>query len=200
MHTVDILRHLVENNLVLTYLLVFLLTILEGEIVIISAGILVLLGALNFWLSLLVVFGGAFTKTILGYSFGQFLHKRFNNHRFFKYIERRVLNIMPHFERKPFWSIFVSKFIMMNHLVIVFSGYKNINFRKYIEAEISSTLFWAPGLMLLGYFFSYTAINISDEIGKFFLIVIVLTILFVLFDKLIARLYEIFEEFYSDTN
>ena len=198
MYTVNILKHLVENNLAFTYLLIFLITIFEGEIVVISAGILVLLGALNFWFSFLIIFCGAMVKTLVGYSLGKLLHKKFNNHKSFQYIEKRVRTIMPHFEQRPFWSIFISKFIMMNHLVIVFAGYKNINFRKYLEAEVSSTLFWVPGLMLLGYFFSYTAINVSNEIWKFTLIVLVLIILFILFDKLVSWLYEIFEEFYHD--
>ena len=200
MNTVNILRHLVENNLVFTYLLIFLITIVEGEIVTISAGILVLLGAINFWFALIVIFCGGMVKTFLGYFIGKSLHQKFNNHRFFKYIERRVHSIMPHFEEEPFWSIFISKFIMMNHLVIVFAGYKNINFKKYLEAEISSTLFWVPGLMLLGYFFSYTAIRVSDEIWRFSLVILFLTILFFLFDRFVSWLYELFEEFYHDHN
>jgi membrane protein DedA with SNARE-associated domain len=198
MYTVNILNHFVENNLVFTYFIIFLITIFEGEIVSISAGILVLLGALNFYLVLVVIFCGGMVKTFLGYFLGQCLHRKFNNNRFLRYVEKRVLNIMPHFERKPFWSIFLSKFLMINHLVIIFAGYKNINFKKYIEAEISSTLFWVPGLVLLGYFFSYTAIRISHEIWTFSLIVLLLTLLFIIVDKLVAWVYDIFEELYDN--
>lgn len=197
MYTVNILRHLVENNLAFTYLIIFLVTIFEGEIVSISAGILVLLGALNFWIALLVILCGGFVKTLSGYFLGKFLHKKFNSHKLFMHIERRVHNVMPHFQHRPFWSIFISKFIMMNHLVILFAGYKNINFSKYLRAEISSTLFWAPGLMLLGYFFSYTAIRVSHEIWRFSLIVVALIIAFFVIDKLVAAAYEVFEEYYE---
>ena len=137
MHTVNILKHLVENYLIFTYIVIFLITIFEGEVVAISAGILVLLGALNFWLCLIVILSGGMVKTFIGYFLGKFLHRKFNNHKFFQYIEKRVLSVMPHFERKPFWSIFISKFILINHLVIIFSGYKNINFKQYLRAEIS---------------------------------------------------------------
>src|SRR3989338_3619920 len=199
MYTVNILTQLVENNLILAYLLVFLITIVEGEIVSISAGILVLLGAFNFWIALSLIFLGGMVKTFFGYFFGQSIHKRFNNHKFFQYNEKRVLGIMPHFKQKPFWSIFISKFMMVNHLVILFAGYHNINFRKYLKAEISSTIFWAPGLMLLGYFFSYTAIRVSNEIWNFSVIIIGFIVLFILFDKLVSWLYELFEEFYAES-
>src|SRR3989338_4484367 len=197
MHTVNILTQLVESNLVLAYFLIFLITIVEGEIVSISAGILVLLGALNFWIALGCIFLGGMIKTFLGYFLGRSLHQRFNDHRIFKFIERRVLLVMPHFKQKPFWSIFISKFIMVNHLVILFAGYHNIDFKKYLRAEVSSTLFWAPGLMLLGYFFSYTAIRASNEIWNFSMLILIFMILFVLFDKLVSWLYELFEEFYN---
>src|SRR6185369_7634465 len=134
-------------------------------------------------------------KTVLGYLLGKFIFRKFNKNKFLKHIDKRVHHFMPHFEKKPFWSIFISKFILINHLVIVFAGYRSINFKKYLQAEISSTLLWAPGLILLGYFFSYTAIRISHEIWKFSLIVIALIILFIIFDKLIAWIYELFEEF-----
>lgn len=105
---------------------------------------------------------------------------------------------MPNFEQKPFWSIFISKFIEgANHIVIIFSGYKKIDYKKYLRAEIISTLIWAPLLLSLGYFFGYTALNISKEIWRFSLIILILMILFFLVDKLIGWIYEIFEEFYD---
>lgn len=199
MYTVDILKHLIETHLAWSYFFIFFATIFEGEIVALSAGVLVLFGVINFWVACLLVFCGGMIKTILGYFLGKFLHRKFNNYRFFQYIEKKVLSIMPHFEQKPFWSIFISKFIMMNHIVIIFAGYKNVNFKKYFKAEISSTAFWAPGLILLGYFFSYAAIRVSNEIWTFSLIFLILTILLTIFDKLIKWIYEIFEEFYDKT-
>jgi len=198
MHTVQFLNHLIESNLVLAYVLIFFTTIFEGEIVAISSGILVLLGVLDWGIVLPIIFLGGMMKTILGYFLGKFIYRKFNKNKFLKYIERRVRHVMPHFERKPFWSIFISKFILINHLVIIFSGYKNINFKKYLQAEICSTILWAPALLMLGYFFSYTAIRVSHEIWKFSLVVVILIILFIIFDKLIAWVYELFEEFYDN--
>jgi len=53
---------------------------------------------------------------------------------------------------------------------------------------------WAPLMLLLGYFFSYTALNISRDIWKFLIVVISLYIIFILFDKLVSWIYELFEE------
>ena len=194
MHTVNILKHLVENHLALAYVLIFLITIVEGEIVVISAGILVLLGALNFWLSLTVILFAGMVKTLAGYLLGRFLHKKFNSHRFFQYMQKRVLSVMPHFAEKPFWSIFFSKFLIgVNHSVIVFSGYQKVNFRTYFKAEFLSTIIWAPGFIALGYFFSYTALRITKRLSEFFLIIILCVIGFFLLDKLLTVFIDAFE-------
>ena len=200
MHTVNLLIRLVEHHQILAYTIIFLGLIFEGEIAIISIGIFVHLGALSPWFSLLFIFLGAFSKTVLGYALGEFLYKKFDRHNFFKYIQKRVYNTLPRFKSNPFWSIFISNFIMgINYLVIIFCGYEKIDYKKFLKAEILSKLIWAPAMLSLGYFFGYTAFHISREIWKFSMVVLVLFIIFILFDKLIGWLYEVFEEFYDKT-
>jgi membrane protein DedA with SNARE-associated domain len=198
MDTIQALSYLIENNQIVAYLFIFLATILEGELVAISAGILVLLGALNFWIALLAIFCGGVIKTFLGYALGKLLNEKFNNNKFFQYLERKVFAVMPHFEQKPFWSIFISKFLMMNHVVILFAGYRRINFKKYLKAELVSTAIWAPSMLLLGYFFSYAAFQVSKKLSEFFLIIILFVIAFFLVEKLISLLYDVFEHILHD--
>jgi len=199
MHTVNILRHLIDNYQILVYFFILLGLIIEGEFILISIGIFLHLGALDFYFVLIFIFFGLLSKTFLGYYIGTVIHQKWNHTRFLKYIERRVLDVMPQFKQKPFWSIFISKFIMgVNNIVIIFSGYQKINFKKYLTAEFCSTIIWAPTLLLLGYLFSYAAIHVSHEVWRFSFIVLLLVILFIIFDKLISWVYEIFEEFYNN--
>jgi membrane-associated protein len=201
MHTIHFLIRLVEHHQVLTYGIIYLGIIFEGEFFLICTGILTHLGALNFEFALMFVLLGGLSKTVLGYALGEFLFKKFNRNKFFKYIQKRVYSILPGFKNKPFWSIFVSKFIMgANHLVIIFSGFERINYRKFLKAEISSTVIWAPMLLLLGYFFSYTAFRVSHNIWKFLIVILILFMIYIIFDKLVGWLYELFEEFYYEHN
>jgi membrane protein DedA with SNARE-associated domain len=198
MHTVNLLTRLVEHHQILTYTVIYFGLVFEGEVIVISTGILAHLGALNFWIALVFILLGGLSKTLLGYALGEFLYKKFDHNRFFRYIQKRVYNVLPKFKTKPFWSIFISKFIMWtNALTIVFSGYEKIDYKKFLKAEISSTLIWASLLLSLGYFFSYTALHVSREIWKFLVVVLILFIIFILFDKLVGWLYELFEEFYE---
>ena len=157
------------------------------------------LGALNFYLTIIILFFGAFSKTIIGYALGGFLSRQFGHHKFFKYIQKRVYTVLPGFRKEPFWSIFASKFIMgANNVVIMFSGFEKINYKKFLKAESCSTVIWVPVLLSLGYFFSYTALRVSHNIWKFIMVVLVLFVIFVIFDKLVGWLYELFEEFYYE--
>ncbi len=199
MHTVNFLIHLVGSHQILAYLLLYVGLLFEGEFFLISTGILTHLGALNFWVSLPFLLLGGFSKTIFGYEFGGFLFKKFGHHKFFKFIQKRVYNVLPRFKTRPFWSIFISKFIMgANNAVIIFSGYEKIDYKRFLEAEITSTLIWIPFLLSIGYFFSYTALHISREIWKFFAVVLILFIMFIIFDKFISWLYELFEEYHGE--
>jgi membrane protein DedA with SNARE-associated domain len=196
MHTVQVLNHLVANHQVLAYLIIFVGLIFEGEIVVITAGVLSYLGVLSFWLSLAFILAGGMAKTFGVYYLGEFVYEKYNHLSFLKFIEKRVLYFIPRFKQKPFWSIFVSKFIMsVNFWVIVFCGYNKINYKTFVKAELLSTIIWAPLLLSLGYFFSQTALSYSKEINKFSLAIFFLLVIFLLFDKLVATLYRIFEYF-----
>jgi len=187
MHTVNLLTTLVENHQILAYAVIFLGLILEGEIVVISAGVFSQLGALDLPLVLLFIFLGGISKTFIGYALGKFLHKKFNHLKFMKYVEKKVHLMLPRF---------ASKFIIgANNLVIVFSGYRNINYKKFLRAEMLATVIWTPLLLSLGYVFSYAALQMSREIWRFSMIVLALLISFIIFDKLAGFLYELFEEF-----
>ncbi len=199
MDTVNILERLVENYQVLVYFFIFLGLIIEGEFILISVGILLHLDALGLYPAVVFIFLGLLSKTILGYYLGSYIHIRWNHTKFLKHIEKRVLSVVPHFQQKPFWSIFISKFIVgANNIVIIFSGYQKVAFKRYLEAEFSSTLIWAPALVSIGYLFSLTAIHISREIWRFSFIILVLIVLFIIFDRLVGWIYEIFEELYHD--
>lgn len=200
MDTVNILTSLVENHQILAYFIIYIGLIFEGEFFIIFTGILAHLGGLNFFVALIFIFLGALSKTLMGYKLGEFLFRKFNHHKFFTYIQKRVYNILPRFKSKPFWSIFISKFIIgANNVVILFSGFEKINYKKFLKAEIFATIIWAPTLLLLGYLFSYTALHISREIWKFSMVIVIMFIIFVVFDKFVSWLYELFEEFYDES-
>lgn len=201
MHTLELLKTLVAENQILAYGLLYVGLIIEGEAIVITAGILSYLGALYFPTALVFILLGGISKTLLGYALGKYIYKRWNHVGVFKYLKSRVKYFLPGFKHHPFWSIFVSKFIWgANNIVIIFSGYERINYKRYLKAEMLSTAIWAPGLMVLGYFFSYTALQFTREVSRFILLVLILFIFYFIFDRVFTWLYAMFEQFHENNN
>src|SRR3989344_5842534 len=105
------------------------------------------------------------------------------------------VGILAHLGALNFWfSIF---FILVGAIskTLIFYELGEFLYKKFLKAEILGKMIWAPIMLSLGYFFSYTALNITREIWKFSMIIAVLFALFIIIDKLVSWAYEVFEEF-----
>ena len=87
MYTVKLLTTLVENHQILAYTVIFLGLIFEGEVVVITTGVLAYLGALDFTLSLVFIFTGSFVKTFVLYYLGEILNKNLVTINFFNILK-----------------------------------------------------------------------------------------------------------------
>lgn len=177
------------------YLLVFLGVILEGEIVVILAGIFAHLGALNIFMALGATILGGSVKSIIGYSFGSYLQNNHSHLYILGRVERRIHRFLPHFNERPFWSIFLSRFLIFGiyWFALIFAGYRKTKMNIFIKAEVSSLITWAIVMLSLGYFFSYTAISISRDIRNFVGVILVFFIGFFILEKVIAFFVKLFE-------
>lgn len=192
--TINFIQHFVETHAIIVYILVFLGVIIEGEIVVIFAGVFCYLGSLNPFVVFISTILGGVTKSFLGYTIGYAVQKHHSHRLFLCRIEKRISYFLPRFKERPFWSIFASRFLILGigWFTLILSGYKKIPKRIYFKAEISSLIVWAVGIITLGYFFGYTALSVSRDIRKFFVIILVFFIGFFVLEKIIAFFVELF--------
>lgn len=198
MITLKVLRHFVENYDTVAYILIWLGVIIEGEIIVIFAGIFSHLGSLNFFLCLLFTILGCITKSFLAYYIGQTLKSKYQDHSFPKRIENRINYFFPKFKTNPFFSILISRFFVLglNWFTLIFAGYSGVNKKTYLKAEIISLLVWSVGVLSLGYFFSYTALSVSRDVRKFLGIILICFIVFFILQKIIALIIDIISDKY----
>lgn len=195
MITLNFIRHFVESYDVLAYILIFLGVIIEGEIVVVIAGIFAHLGSLNIYIAFIATVMGGGLKSVIGYSLGYYLQKKHSGRPIINQAERRVNYFLPRFSEKPFWSIFSSRFLILglHWFSLLFSGYKKVKLRTFAEAELGSLLTWSVSVLALGYFFSYTALSISRDIRKFALVILGFFIAFFILEKIVAFIIELWE-------
>jgi membrane protein DedA with SNARE-associated domain len=193
MITINFLRHFVESHSDIAYLLVTLGVIIEGEIVVVIAGIFAHLGSLNIFIAFIATMIGGGIKSVLGYSLGYYLEKHHSAKPLVAQSERRVNYFLPRFAERPFWSVFLSRFLILGFhwFSLLFAGYKKIKVRVFAEAELASLMVWSISVLALRYFFSYTALSISRDIRKFIVIIFLFLLGFFILEKLIAFIIEL---------
>lgn len=195
MLTLSYIKQFTANHAEIIYLLITLGVIIEGEIIVIIAGILAHLGSINIYFAFASTILGGCLKSVIGYSFGFYLQKNHSDKKFFMQTESRIRHFLPNFLNKPFISIFLSRFLIlgMNWFALFYAGYKKIKIRTFIKAEASSLIVWSVGMLLIGWSFSYTALSISRDVRKFLGIILLFFIMFFILEKIIAFMIEIFE-------
>jgi len=193
MLTLSHIRHFVEFHANFAYLLIVLGVILEGEIVVIIAGIFSNLGSLNIFVSFIATLIGGSLKSVIGYSLGYYLQEHHSGKPLIRQAERRVHYFLPRFAEKPFWSIFVSRFLILglHWFSLIFSGYKRIKVKLFAEGELASLLIWSVAVLSLGYFFSLTALAISRDIRNFIMIIFIFFVAFFILEKIVAFIIEV---------
>jgi membrane protein DedA with SNARE-associated domain len=195
MLTIGFIKQFALTHADYAYALIVLGVFIEGEIVVIIAGIFAHLGSLNLLVILIATFIGCGLKSVIGYSFGMYLQKNHSHRRVLRQAEYRVNYFLPEFETKPFLSLFLSRFLILGiyWFALVYAGYKKINLKTFIKAELASFFTWAVVMLSLGYFFSYTALSISRDVRKFLVVLLLFFIAFFVLEKIIAFVIEIFE-------
>lgn len=177
------------------YIIIALGVLLEGEIVVIIAGIFAHLGSLNLLVIFLVAFVGCGIKSVVGYSLGRYLEKHHSHMLIVRRAENRVNYFLPNFKKKPFLSLYLSRFLILGiyWFALVYAGYKKVKIKTFIKAELASFFTWVVVMLSLGYFFSYTALSISRDVRKFFVIILIFLIAFFILEKIVAFFIELFE-------
>lgn len=192
--SISAIKHFIEIHAIIIYIIIFLGVIIEGEIVVIFAGIFTFLGSINIFIALVSIISGGVVKSFLGYFIGFYLNKNHSHRPFVNKIENRISALLPRFKDRPFWSIFMSRFFLfgLGWFTLIFSGYRNIALRTYIKAESYSLVLWSIGIMTLGYFFGYTALSISRDVRHVLVLILVFFIGFFILEKLITFIFELF--------
>lgn len=159
-------------HLVLIYLVIFCGLMVEGEIVLFTAAILVHFGLLNYFGVLVVAFFGAWLGDMLWFLVGRrWGPSYFARHKYWLFLSKNHFErLMEYFKNgRGNRTIFISKFSYgLNHAVIVAAGASQMNFRKFIRLDSWITLSWVLIILsvvqILGSSFQHVK-HITKDIG-----------------------------------
>lgn len=187
-HALGLFITFVEAHRFIGYVILFMGMLLEGETLLLGAGILIHLRAFDPIDTFFIALAGSLIGDFLWYYLGVFLYRHYSESNVINFAKKNILRIFPNFEQKPFWSIVISKFIYgTNRSMLVMCGFSRIKFSLFAKAEILASPVWILVSIVLGYILSYAALNITHRLKIFGIIVAVGIITFLVVEHLLLK-------------
>lgn len=175
MDTLALAGSFIEDHRYFGYLVLFLGMIVEGEVVLMTAGILANLNAFSLEEIFLVAYLGVLANDVIWYQIGIYLKNNHGHKDLILRAEKKVRSLLPNVEKNPAFAIFISKFVAgINHPTLVILGFFRTNFKYFMKLQVLASLVWTLVFLSLGFVFGHTAINVSRKIHMFIISAVVL--------------------------
>lgn len=189
--SIDIVTTFVQDHRFWGYTILFFAMIIEGEVVLIVAGMLARLKALDLGDVLWISFVGVMIGDLLWYFLGIVIWRSGKLVRISRYAEKTVHSLLPLFREKPFSSILLSKFIYgANHATLILSGIVRVKFPVFIKAEAYASFMWVAIYAVAGFMFGHATIAVTHKALRFALITLVFVVGFILIQRWASKYYE----------
>jgi len=175
------------------YSIVFLGTIIGGEIVILAAVFLAALGMLNIYLVIILGMLGVVISDSFWYFIGTRIKGRLNQSTktfFPKRYQYRIELFKDRFVEHYAKFLVASKFVYGTRIVtLITSGYQKIPYRKFLMFNFIGSMIWIVIIVFLGYImgFSWNYLAKYNEYSKYYVIfgILILFMLRYIFKKII---------------
>ena len=169
------------------YIFAFLAAWFEGNYIMIVAGVLYKFGFFKFWGLMIVLNAGYFVSGIMYYVIG-----RIGGNKVLEKIGRRMhltnkllLKLENYFKKHSAKAIVITRITYGLAIpVLIIAGSFKMKWKKFLLANLISTLIWVPGAFAIGYVFgiSYSALGkITRSIAVGLTIVLFIAIVFLSF-------------------
>ncbi|HUJ17971.1 MAG TPA: VTT domain-containing protein, partial [Nitrospirota bacterium] len=181
----------VEANRHWAYWLLCAAMIIEGELFLATAGMMVRLHAFHFLDSFLFALCGVLLGDMLWYFAGRQLRSRYPRQRISTVVIRRVKRYLPDIESNPFHVIFLSKFLYgLNHSTLVVLGFLKVPFGHFMRIQFISSFIWSLLFLTIGYLFGSVAVMFTQRLRHFMVLAFMLLAVIAILVYIIGRLIE----------
>lgn len=153
-----------EAHRYISYLIVFLVIFIEGELILVLAGVLSKNGFLDFFDLLIIAFAAAVLHDLFYWYIGTKLSAIKRKRLLFINLEKMKQRI-AFIKEEAGIHIFISKFTWnLNRVTLIANGYLRLPLRKLLRYSIPACLTWTVLFISLGYFFAHETNILKQEI------------------------------------
>lgn len=183
----SLLLNFSEAHWIVIYFIIFAGMFIEGEVVLIMAGILVRSGKIDFLDALAVAFLGVIAHDVAYWLLG----KKFSDSRRKKFWFINLEKLDPfinRMRRNHNLYIFVSKFAWtMNRLFLISSGYLKMPLKRVMRYSVPAAFIWSTTFISLGYIFAHKTDILKKDIRTIAILFSAFIIVIFLFEKLFQK-------------
>lgn len=170
----------------LSYPILFIWSILEGEIGLTLGGLLAKKGVLRFEYVVAIATAGAFIGDLSVFLIGRFFSKKVDV--WFASKKEQVKSIQNAFAKYGSWLIFFERYLYGAHIpTLLIIGSSKYSFLKFLVLDIIAVFIWATTFVTLGYLFDKEFIALLNLISKYMSAFIILLVFILVLRKLMIR-------------
>lgn len=184
-------EYFIDANPVITYALIFLGMLIEGEGIVLFASVFAWQGLISWPILSIMVIGGTLVSDFVWYAGGKYL----KDTRFGLWLDKRYEktgrwvyeNILS---RYATYAILTKFMYFITKPTLFLAGWHKFPFKKFVKAAIISTLVWGIIILALGYFFGYAvnAIGFKKILHRLELFAVLLFVAIFVAERIINKL------------
>lgn len=172
------------------YSAIFFGMFIEGEIILILAGILLKTHHIHFLQTFAIAFAGVVLHDIFYWFLGKEIAKTTNPKFLFVSVEK-IKNFLNHFKKFNAPYIFISKFgYSINRFMLAAGGYFNVPFKKLIKYSIPADFIWVMVFLSLGYLFAGGTAILKKDLKLFAVFVTIFLLVVIVAENLVQKAIE----------
>jgi len=184
-----LLSNFSEVHRFFAYAIIFFFVLIEGESILLLAGILSRHGYLKFSLLFLIAFGASILHDYLYWSIGKNLALKSSGKFLFFHLEKtkKFLESLKHKKRDGFY-IFFSKFAWgLTKITYIICGYAKMSFLNLCRYAIPASFIWTLSLLSLGYVFASETHILRKNLGTAAILILLLILLFLALEYILRK-------------
>jgi len=187
----SLLTNFSETHRILSYLIIFFSIFIEGEILLILAGVLSHKGYLDIFDVIIIASVAAILHDLLYWSIGGKLSERNKKKTLFFIDLEKVKAFLGKLRISNGPYIFISKFAWsLNRVILITSGYMKMPVNELLRYSIPASLVWSITLVSLGNVFAFETDILKKDFKTASLILVIFIVVIIVLENLLRKMLE----------
>lgn len=186
----SLLTNFSETHRILSYLIIFFSIFIEGEIILLLAGVLSHKGYLDIFDVMIIASVATVLHDLLYWSIGQKISKS-NREKIWCFNLGKIKRFLEKIKASNGLYIFISKFTWnLNRIILITSGYLKMPLKELLRYSAPASLVWSITFVSLGYVFAFETDILKKDLKTASLLLLGFVMAIIILENLLRKMIE----------